>query len=80
MFCILWKGTLILHQIFIIFSCIQMALILIKYLPEWTTWVGAAFEATGAVRVGPVGDATARVMSMRELVDFAAKWFAANRR
>lgn len=42
--------------------------------------VGAAFEATGAVRVGPVGDATARVMSMRELVDFAAKWFAANRR
>ncbi len=42
--------------------------------------VGAAFEATGAVRAGTVGDATARVMSMRELVDFAAKWFAANRR
>lgn len=37
--------------------------------------VKAAFEATGAVRVGQVGSATARLMSQRALVDFAAAWF-----
>lgn len=42
--------------------------------------VGAAFQATGAVRVGTVGDAVMRVMLMRELVEFAVVWFAANRR
>lgn len=45
--------------------------------------VGAAFETTGpsveAVRVGQFGSAVAKVMRMRDLVDFAAEWFSANR-
>ncbi|TDB90285.1 AAC(3) family N-acetyltransferase [Micromonospora fluostatini] len=59
---------------------------------RWTTWVdvvtdesdfdrlGADFEATGAAVVGPVGGATARLMSQPALVDFATAWMAANRR
>lgn len=41
--------------------------------------VGAAFEATGAVRVGMLGKAQVRVMRQRSLVDFATGWFSANR-
>ncbi|WP_424952154.1 aminoglycoside N(3)-acetyltransferase [Deinococcus sp.] len=37
--------------------------------------VKAAFEASGAVRVGQVGSAVARLMPVRGLVDFAAEWF-----
>lgn len=58
---------------------------------RWTEWVdvdteeddfdrlGAEFEATGGVTVGPVGNADARLMSQRALVDFATTWMAANR-
>jgi aminoglycoside 3-N-acetyltransferase len=57
----------------------------------WTTWtevdvdagdfdrLGAALEETGAVTVGPVGAATARLMSQRAAVDFATAWLAAHR-
>lgn len=37
--------------------------------------VKAAFEATGAVTVGTVGSATAKLMSQREVVDFAVQWW-----
>lgn len=37
--------------------------------------VKAAFEATGAVRLGPVGAGTAKLMSQRALVDFAVHWW-----
>ncbi|WP_189671206.1 aminoglycoside N(3)-acetyltransferase [Promicromonospora soli] len=58
---------------------------------RWVTWtdlvtgeedfdrVGAAFEETGAVAVGPVGSATARLMDQRSLVDFAVDWMACSR-
>ena len=37
--------------------------------------LGAAFEASGQVRIGPLGRAEARLMSQRALVDFAVPWF-----
>jgi aminoglycoside 3-N-acetyltransferase len=58
---------------------------------RWTTWsevdvdesdfeeLGAAFEKTGAVTVGQVGAATARLMRQRDLVDFATSWIPAHR-
>ncbi len=45
---------------------------------EIFTQTGAAFEGTGNVTVGRVGSAEARLMAMRELVDFAEAWFEAN--
>ena len=58
---------------------------------EWVTWVdvredeadfvqiGEAFESTGGATIGPVGEAAARLMSQRALVDFATAWMAAHR-
>lgn len=58
---------------------------------QWTTWsevdvdagdfeqIGAAFEKTGAVALGPVGASTARLMSQRAAVDFATAWIPAHR-
>jgi aminoglycoside 3-N-acetyltransferase len=55
---------------------------------QWASWddidvdstdfaaIGADFEGTGAVRLGPVGHGTARLMSQREVVDFATAWLA----
>jgi aminoglycoside 3-N-acetyltransferase len=57
----------------------------------WTTWIevdvdsgdfdllGADFEETGAVALGPVGAATARLMSQRAAVDFATAWLPVHR-
>jgi aminoglycoside 3-N-acetyltransferase len=58
---------------------------------RWTTWtdvvtgeelfdrLGADFEAAVDISIGPVGNATARLMSQRALVDFGTGWIAANR-
>lgn len=58
---------------------------------RWVTWqdveededdfaqIGAEFEATGVVRVGSVGRATARLMDQRAVVDFATTWIRVNR-
>ncbi|MFG3706720.1 aminoglycoside N(3)-acetyltransferase [Micromonospora sp. NPDC047670] len=59
---------------------------------RWLTWVdvrtdeddferlGADFEATGAATKGRVGQATARLMAQRAVVDFATGWMAVHRR
>jgi aminoglycoside 3-N-acetyltransferase len=58
---------------------------------RWVTWedvvadesdfepLGAAFDATGAVTIGPVGAGEARLMRQRELVGFAVEWMVENR-
>ncbi|MET8911894.1 AAC(3) family N-acetyltransferase [Micromonospora sp. NPDC004551] len=47
---------------------------------EGFTRLGADLEATGAVRLGPVGDGTGRLMRQRAAVDFAVEWLARHRR
>ncbi|RGC65603.1 SPBc2 prophage-derived aminoglycoside N(3')-acetyltransferase-like protein YokD [Micromonospora sp. MW-13] len=42
--------------------------------------LGADLDATGVVRIGPVGDGTGRSMRQRAAVDFAVDWLARNRR
>ncbi|MET8309427.1 AAC(3) family N-acetyltransferase [Micromonospora sp. NPDC005173] len=58
---------------------------------EWVWWqdvrldetdfgaLGRDLEATGAVRIGPVGTGTGRLMRQRAAVDFAVHWLARNR-
>ena len=42
-------------------------------------WIGAAFESAVGLSAGRVGDAAARLMPQRALVDFATVWMAAHR-
>lgn len=42
--------------------------------------IGQAFERVHAVKIGRVGSADARFFSMREVVDFAARWMQSHRK
>jgi aminoglycoside 3-N-acetyltransferase len=42
--------------------------------------LGEEFDATGAVRIGPVGNGVGRLMRQRELIAFAIPWLEAHRR
>ncbi len=41
--------------------------------------MGSAFEATGAAKIGRVGNAPAQLMGQVQLVDFATQWIGRHR-
>ena len=72
-------------------KCERASSVLIDGKTEWTSYediywyeedfqaIGTAFEASGKVTVGKIGQADCRLFRLREAVDFAVEWMNKNR-
>ena len=50
-----------------------------RFLDAAYSEIGKSFEENGKAKIGKIGDADSRLMSQREIVDFAVDWIEKNR-